>query len=66
MLTSSSEFNHFAIFDVCAINRKTNDGSDGMPALMSGCTGIDMQATNLFIVHDLENMRMSADEQSGF
>lgn len=51
---ASLQFDDFTIFHIIAVNLETDDGSNGLPSLPPGGTGIHVQATQLFIINNLQ------------
>lgn len=54
------QFNYFGVFHSGTVNYKPDDGPYFMPALFTGSTGVHVQAIELIIIHDLQNMGMAA------
>jgi hypothetical protein len=66
ILPAATEFYDFRIPDIRPVDPDAHQGTDLVPALFSRRTGVYMQAGQLFVVLDLEDMRMTGDEQSRF
>ena len=60
---SSFYFQYFQVLEGFAVNVKADKGTDLLPALKAGCSGVDKEHIELFVMHDLEYMRMTAYKQ---
>lgn len=47
------------------VQGEADEGGDFVEALTSGGTGVDMKEVIVFVVHDTEDMTVSADEEVG-
>jgi hypothetical protein len=54
-----------AIFHIRAIDGESDEGAHFMPAFFARRTGIHVQAVDLIVVNDLQDMGMAIDEQLG-
>ena len=63
MSMPSGKFHHLKVFYLTAVNGQFHKCAHSVPPLPAGSTGIHMQATDFFIVHNLEDMGMPCNEQ---
>lgn len=61
---SATQFHDGGLLYVIAVNVKQNEGAHLVPALLAGCSRIDVQAVQCIVVHDLKDVRMTTDEQT--
>lgn len=60
---SFSQFNNMAVFHIFSIDHESNECPHFMPAFLTGCTGIHVQALEGIVKHHFKDMGMPADEQ---
>ena len=57
------EFYHLEIAHVAVVDHQPHKRALALPAVMSGCSGIDVQAVELFVKHDLQNVRVTGHKK---
>ena len=54
---------YFEIRDVATVERKFHERAESLPALLSGCSGIDVQKVERRVRHHLEDVGVTAYHQ---
>lgn len=62
----SGEFDDFEVFDVGSVDDETDERADGLLSVGAFCTWIDDECVKPFVVHDAEDMAVSANEEFGW
>ena len=58
-----AQFDDFKVFDFGAVDGEADEGADLVKAGLPGGTGVDVQAADGFVVHDLEKMGVAGNEK---
>lgn len=61
----SCQFYHFDFSYPCPVDDETYECAHGMPAVVTGCSRIDVQQSEHGVAHDFENVAVPANEESG-
>ena len=59
------QFYHFQIFKVFPFYRKAHQCAYLLPALYAGCSGVDVQKGEVFVIEHFQDMAVAADEKVG-
>ena len=61
-----SELDHLEIADISGIEGEADEGAYGLDAIDTGGSGVDVEHTELLVVHHLGDVAVSADEELGW
>ncbi len=60
-----SEFDDFHVLKILAVDGEADEGAAVVPALQTGCAGINVEALERAVVEDFEDVGVSGDEEVG-